>query len=228
MRYKIYLTRLLRLAVFVLPVILAVYHCDPAAQAYARSQEHPSKLLDTQPAALAALINSAQWKQIQIFWSKLNACRSRPDRCTMGEYFAVLDAKKSAQLYKELEQIITGLERLEKDRKISSSTKEILQNVLRDRLDYFSGVKPEDVLSQEIPLYVTRRLHIIDLERNIDALQKLHQTKKNISKVQKLLGAVQTRVNMLIAFYRLPQGMCLNASDERMVRALITDLVKNS
>jgi len=209
-----------------LSAALVICSFESAAQAYARSQESSAAQQST---ITASLRNTAQWRQIQAFWSKLNSCRSRPDRCTMGEYFAVLDVKKRSQLYQELNQIVIGLRRLQRDRKISSSTKEVLQNVLRDRLDYFSGVKPEDAASQEVPLYITRRQHIIDLERNIDTLQKLHQTKKtNASAIQKTLDAIQTRVNILIAFYRLPQGMSLNASDEHMVRALIVQLVENS
>ncbi len=132
------------------------------------------------------LNNTQEWKSFKVFWKELDQIvpkekkdEERDYSHYFGEYFNAVTSERADDLRRKLEELITGLNKLEQDKKISSIEVELLEMICIERINYMSfGFTSMMTRMMPPPLEVDKESSIKNLEQKIDVLIDLRKKEK--------------------------------------------------
>ena len=133
---------------------------------------------------ISRLRRTQEWKKFKKFWKNLDQIspKKKVDSTkpiNYGEYFGSIKIDKAKSLRKELTELVEGLKKLEKKKKMKSIEIKLLRRVCQERIMYMStGFTSMVVRMMPPPVLLDKEKTIMSLERSIDTLIKLRKNKK--------------------------------------------------
>lgn len=157
-RYNLFLSTL-----FLMLGFLSLSKLNYAQENNSSVSEQPKKTQQLQSSQRIAILNNAQeWKNFKVFWKMLD--QIKPEKTPQGQY---------EWFEKELQNVISGLKRLEKE-KISPLEINLLEQICIDRIGciLYGRLLP---FSRAVPPHIvyTEESLLRDLEMKIDKLIEL-------------------------------------------------------